>query len=271
MMPRRSTARTDPNAATLQVQSGPLPTTTGVTTRVAGISVWAWSGMGGILMVAILYLTGALRFGGHDAPVTDTVLVQAVTPASSTSTAPPPATTPAPAATIPPTRPGSTPVRPSTARPGTTPPAASTAAPTSSSPAPPPAAPKPEPRAPSATDLGDPAVDTTAAKAAIARQVERFRRAIESKRLENVLTVYPALTERQQRDFEELFGKAEGLSVEMVIERTRIDVADRRAEVNIKGFYRYTEKEGGRARLDDVRRRINLAFAPTGWRITQVR
>jgi serine/threonine protein kinase len=268
-MMRRSTARTDPNAATLQVGSGPLPVTTGVTTKIGGISVWAWSALGGILMVGILWATGALRFGGHDAPVTDTVLVQAVTPASSASTTPPSASAPAPAGTTP-TRPGTTPARPGAARPGTTPPA-TTAAPATSTPAPATAAPKPETRAPSATDLGDPTVDTTAAKAAIARVVERFRRATESKRIENVLTVYPALTERQQRDLEELFAKADGLEVEMVIERTRIDVSDRRAEVNVKGFYRYTEKEGGRARLDDVRRRINLAFAPTGWRITQVR
>ena len=41
--------------------------------------------------------------------------------------------------------------------------------------------------------------------------------------------------------------------------------------MQLKGFFRYHLKNGGGNKLDDYRKKANLAFAPTGWRITQVR
>ena len=239
---RRGTGRTDPNAATVPVASGPQRPV--ATSPFARIGVGAWAGIGGIAMVAVLWVTGAVNVGG--APTaTDTVVVRAPVP-----TPPPAAATPPPAASQP---------QKSAPRRTTTTPSAATAVPATTR------------REPTPAELGDPTVDTAAAKIAIERMIERYRRAIESREIAQLVSVVPALTDRQQRDFEELFAKAEGLEVELVAERTKLDVGDRRAEVQMKGFFRYRLREGGGNKLDDYRKKANLAFAPTGWRITQVR
>jgi serine/threonine protein kinase len=246
---RRSTGRTDPNAPTLQVPSGPIPAVSGG----LRLSTGAWVGIGGIAMVALLYLTGAINLGGGRGAAPDTVVVPA-----------PAATTAAPATTTPPPKPAATTPRATTRRPAA-------AAPVATGTAPAPAAAAPSPAPARAEALGDPAVDTVAAKAAIERMIERYRRAIESGQIAQVVSVVPALTDRQQKEFEDLFAKAEGLQVELVAERVKIDVGDRRAEVQMKGFFRYRLRQGGGNKLDDYRKKANLAFAPTGWRITQVR
>ncbi len=130
---------------------------------------------------------------------------------------------------------------------------------------------KPTTRAPTASELGDPTVDTLAARRAIEQIVERFRRAIESGRIDQLVRAVPALTDRQQHDFEGLFARAQGLQVELVIDRWNLDPAERRAEVQLKGFFRYRQREGGGNRLDDYKKKANLAFGPTGWRLTQLR
>jgi hypothetical protein len=122
-----------------------------------------------------------------------------------------------------------------------------------------------------ASELGDPSVDTTAAKAAIERVIERFRRAIESGRIDQLVTAFPALTDRQQRDFEALFARAEGLQVELVIDRLKLQVSDRNAEAQLKGFFRYRQRDGGGNKLEDYKKKASLAFGPTGWRLTQLR
>jgi serine/threonine protein kinase len=257
---RRSTGKTDPNAPTLQVPSGPTPMVGGG----LKLSTGAWVGVGGIAMVALLYLTGAINLGGGKGAAPDTV----VTPA-------PQAVAPAPVAATPPPKPAATSSRPTTRRGAATTAASTGPAATGTAPAPQAAAPAPAPaptrREPTAAELGDPAVDTVAAKAAIERMIERYRRAIESGQITQVVAVVPGLTDRQQKEFEELFAKAEGLQVELVAERVKIDVGDRRAEVQMKGFFRYRQRQGGANKLDDYRKKANLAFAPTGWRITQVR
>jgi serine/threonine-protein kinase len=258
----RRTGHTDPNAATVPVSTGPQRMSAGGA-RPGGLPVWAWSALGGIVMVGVLGATGVLRLGGAAPAAVDTVRIAA--PAETTA-APAPATPTTTAATTP-----ARTVRRASTSGAPTGSAAASAAPATAAPAPSPAPVRAEPRAPTPTELGDPGVDTTAAKAAIERLVERFRRALESGRIESVVGVVPALTDRQQRDFEELFAKAEGLQVELVAERIKLDVGDRRAEVQLKGFFRYREREGGGAKLDDYRKKANFAFAPTGWRITQVR
>ncbi|HET7043186.1 MAG TPA: hypothetical protein VFI13_14295, partial [Gemmatimonadales bacterium] len=257
---RRPTGRTDPNAATIPVASGPQP---GLPVRAGGMGTLAWAGLGGIAMVALLYFTGVLHLGTPAAPrAVDTVLVSAVNPTA----------TPAPAPTTPPPA-SATPERPSAGRRRPAAGAAPAPATTATQPAattPPPAA-KPEPRAATPQSLGDPTTDTAAARQAIERLVERYRHAIETGRIDQVIAVAPALTDRQQHDFEQLFAKAEALQVELVIDKYKLEPSDRRAEVQVKGFFRYRERDGGANKLDDYRKKLNLAFAPTGWRITQVR
>ncbi|MBW8772494.1 MAG: protein kinase [Gemmatimonadetes bacterium] len=113
---RRSTnARTDPNAATLQVTSGvqqPVPQ------KLGGIAIWGWASLGGIAMVGVLYATGVIRLGGAPAipPATvDTVVLKTPVPAP-VSAAPAPAGRPGargPATRGTPPKPaGTPPVRP---------------------------------------------------------------------------------------------------------------------------------------------------------------
>ena len=243
---RRNTSRTDPNAATLQVTSGvqaPVPQ------KLGGIAIWGWASLGGLAMVGVLYATGVLHPAGAARPGVDTVVVR----------------TPASTSPVTPARPGTR--RAPTAKP-ITPRANSAAASTSASTAPL----KPTTtRSPSAGELGDPTADTLAAKAAIERVVERFRRAIESGRIDQLVSAFPALTDRQQHDFEGLFARAQGLQVELVIDRWKLEPADRRAEVQLKGFFRYQQRAGGGNKLDDYKKKANLAFGPTGWRLTQLR
>ncbi|HVX87988.1 MAG TPA: serine/threonine-protein kinase [Gemmatimonadales bacterium] len=265
--PGRRTGHTDPNAATIPVpSSGPLP----AVPAKPGMPVWIWAAAGGVGMFALLIATGVVRLGsGNGAATRDTVVVPVPV------TAPPPqAATPAPATPPPVTRPATRPAARTTSRGAqaatatATPPAATTT--TAPAPAPAPAKPAAT-RAPTPTDLGDPTVDTTAAKRAIERVVERYRRAIESGRIDELVSGFPTLTDRQQRDFETLFGRAEGLQVELVAERTKIDVGDRNAEVQMKGFFRYRQREGGANKLDDYRKKMYLAYGPTGWRVTSIR
>ena len=248
---RRNTSRTDPNADTLQVASGVHPP---VPQKLGGIAIWGWASLGGIAMVGILYASGVIRLGGGPAgaakPV-DTVVVPAPAPGAASAVAGGTPATP-------------TPHRGTTAKP-TTPPTNTTQGTASPLPA------KPTTRTPTANELGDPAADTLAAKAAIERTIERFRRAIESGRIDQLVTAFPALTDRQQHDFEALFARAAGLQVELVIDRLKLDVGDRRAEVQLKGFFRYRQRGGGGNKLDDYRKKANLAFGPTGWRLTQIR
>ncbi len=84
---RRSTSRTDPNAATLQVVSGAQPTV------VPGgkIAVWGWASLGGVVMIGVLYATGLLRPGGSAESARDTAV------------APTPVVTPPSTAAVPPT------------------------------------------------------------------------------------------------------------------------------------------------------------------------
>ena len=262
--PGRRTGHTDPNAATIPVpSSGPLPA---VAHPKPGIPVWVWAGVGGIGMFTLLIATGVVKLGSGNAPtVRDTVIVTAPAPAP---------VTPAPATATPTARPAARPAPRTPARgpAATTTPTAATAAgaPPATTPAPAPAKPATS-RAPSAADLGDPTVDTAAAKRAIDRVVERYRRAIESGRVDELVSGFPTLTDRQQRDFEALFARAEGLQVELVAERTKIDTGDRNAEVQLKGFFRYRQREGGANKLDDYRKKMYLAFGPTGWRVTSIR
>jgi serine/threonine-protein kinase len=267
--PGRRTGHTDPNAATVPVpSSGPQPA---MAPQKPGIPVWVWAGVGGIGMFTLLIATGVVKLGSGNTPAArDTVVVQAPVP---TTPAPAPAATTPTAQSKPTARPGSRPAATGTRTSTTAPPATSAAAnttPPATTPAPAPAKPTSS-RAPSAADLGDPTVDTVAAKRAIERVVERFRRAIESGRVDELVSGFPTLTDRQQRDFEGLFARAEGLQVELVAERTKIDVGDRNAEVQLKGFFRYRQREGGANKLDDYRKKMNLAFGPTGWRVTQIR
>ena len=259
--PGRRTGNTDPNAATIPVpSSGPQP----ALPAKQGFPVLAWAGLGGIAMVGLLYFTGVLHFGGPaNARAVDTVLVSAVNsaPQAAPAQTTPPATTNARSA--PPPRRGAGGRAP--AGPATTP---TTAAP---APAPSPPVTKPESRPATPQNLGDPTADTAAAHQAIERLVERYKRAIESGRIDQVVNVVPALTDRQQHDFEALFAKAQDLQVELVIDKYKLEAADRRAEIQVKGFFRYRDRQGGAARLEDYRKKLNLAFAPTGWRITQVR
>ena len=258
--PGRRTGNTDPNAATIPVpSSGAQP----VVPARTGIPVLAWAGVGGIAMVAVLYATGVLHFGGPaTARAVDTVLVSAVNRPAATAM---PAPAPAPPAS------GRAPARrPAAGRPAGTAASPPAGAPTSAA-ATAPAATKPESRPPTPQNLGDPTTDTLAARQAIERLVDRFKRAIESGRIDQVVGVVPALTDRQQRDFETLFAKAQDLQVELVIEKYKLEPADHRAEIQLKGFFRYRERQGGANKLEDYRKKANLAFAPTGWRITQVR
>ncbi|MEP6744770.1 MAG: serine/threonine-protein kinase, partial [Gemmatimonadota bacterium] len=57
---RRSTARTDPTAATLRLGSGAQPTVA----PGGKIVVWGWASLGGVAMISVLYATGLLHLGG---------------------------------------------------------------------------------------------------------------------------------------------------------------------------------------------------------------
>ena len=259
---RRPTGRTDPNAATLQVISGVQPP---VPQKLGGIAIWGWASLGGIAMVGVLYATGVLRLGGGTPTRNGVDTLVVVPPAAATSVPPSPAATPS--STRATARRGTV-DKPSTPAPTSTSTTTGgmSAGVTTTAPAKPSAS-----RGQTASELGDPTVDTMAARRAIEQIVDHLRRAIESGRIDQLVSAFPALTDRQQHDFEELFARAEGLQVELVIDKWKLEPSDRRAEVQLKGFFRYRQRAGGGNKLDDYKKKANLAFGPTGWRLTQLR
>ncbi|HEU4763069.1 MAG TPA: protein kinase [Gemmatimonadales bacterium] len=234
--------RSDPNAATIPVTaSGPARRLR----RGIRLSGPAWAGIGGIVMVAVLYLLGVFRTGPAPARA---------------GTTPPPAVTdtvrtaPAPKAPAERAAPRKRPVREASAPPVEV----AREAPVR------PAAPRPAPLP------ADPRTDTIATRAAIDVVIDNFRRAIESRDLARVTLAYPGLTVKQQREFSELFARADNLRMTLVVEKLN-KLEEHSAQVTLRGSYQYEDHQSHRNKLEDYKKKATLAFAAGSWRLSEVK
>jgi serine/threonine protein kinase len=226
--------RSDPNAITLPVTASGAARRLRPRFRLSGP---AWAGMGGIVMVVVLYVLGVFRGAGAAQPP--------VTPAAGTAQvagAPPSATAPA----VPKAR---TPARKNTP-PATRPRPARTVK-----------APPPLP--------ADARADTIATRAAIDQVIRSYREAIETRDVGKVALAYPGMTIKQQREFTELFGKAENLRMNLVVDKVN-DLEEHSAVVTLIGSYSYTDTRSHRNKLEDYKKKATLAFAAGVWRLSEI-
>jgi hypothetical protein len=225
--PRPAGSRSNPNAVTIPV------TASGSVRKVRRglhLSGPAWAGIGGIVMVAALYLLGVFRHAPVVVPPLGPPAAQS-TAESATSHKPEPVKR-------------AEPRRPPKATP----------APVVS-------------RAPALP--ADPRTDTVATHAAIDVVIATFRKAIESRDLSKVALAYPGLTVKQQREFTDLFARAENLRMTLVVEKTnKLEVSS--AEITMRGSYQYTDRSSHRTKLEDYKKKATLAFAGGVWRLSEV-
>ena len=235
--------RSDPNAATLPITASGSARRLRPRFRLSGP---AWAGIGGIVMVAVLYFLGIFRsLGGTPVAATPPAPVAAATPQANAGT--PPASTPDKRG-----RRGTT-GRKNAAAPATR----GSAAPSG------PAA--PAPRALPA----DARTDTIATRAAIDEVIKSFRQAIESRDLGRVTIAYPGMTIKQQNEFSDLFSHAENLRMTLVVDKVN-DLEEKSAVVSLRGSYSYTDTKSHRNKLEDYKKKATLAFAAGAWRLSEI-
>ncbi|HET7023973.1 MAG TPA: serine/threonine-protein kinase [Gemmatimonadales bacterium] len=228
--------RSNPNAVTIPF------TASGASRRLRRgihLSGPAWAGVGGIVMVAVLYGLGVFHGRAAPAPV-----VMAPPPAVAESTKNPSAARKPKATSVVRHDPKSSPG-------ASTPPVRKEVS----------AAPPPLP--------ADPRTDTVATRAAIDVVIKLFRQAIESRDLSRVSNAYPGLTVKQQEEFTQLFGKADNLRMTLVVEKLNKLTANS-AEVTLRGSYQYTDHTSHRNKLDDYKKKATLAFAAGAWRLSDI-
>lgn len=226
--------RSDPDAVTLAVTASGAARRLRPRFRLSGP---AWAGVGGIVMVAVLYTLGVFRGPGQAAG--------------------------APPVTAPPAAPVAAPPTPTK---GHGAPAASPRRePARQKPVP---VPRSRATAPKALPA-DARTDTIATRAAIDQVIKSFREAIESRDVGRVALAYPGMTIDQQKEFSDLFARASNLRMTLVVDKVN-ELEAHSAVVTIKGSYSYTDTESHRNRLEDYKKKATLAFAAGMWRLSEV-
>lgn len=243
--PRPTAAkRSDPNAVTLPVTASGAARRLRPRFRLSGP---AWAGIGGIVMVAVLYFLGVFRgLSGSPAGALPPPQVAAATPESKLAAPPPPTAAPG----------NGTHKRATTSRKGSAPAGGGTAATGAAAPAP-----KALP--------ADARTDTIATRAAIDEVIRSFRQAIESRDLGRVTLAYPGMTVKQQGEFSELFAHAENLRMTLVVDKVN-DLEEKSAVVSLRGSYSYTDTKSHRNKLEDYKKKATLAFAAGAWRLSEI-
>ncbi|MGB7212461.1 MAG: protein kinase [Gemmatimonadales bacterium] len=233
--------RSNPNAVTIPF------TASGASRRLRrGIHLAgpAWAGIGGIVMVAVLYGLGV--FHGRATP-----------PAVLSPTTPGVAAESSKAVATAPRRSNVRGIRSGAAQ-----------DPRSGIPAVTPTVRKESARIPPPLPA-DPRTDTLVTRAAIDVVIKLFREAIESRDLTRVSIAYPGLTVKQQEEFTALFQRADNLRMTLVVEKLNKLTANS-ADVTLRGSYQYTDHESHRNKLDDYKKKATLAFAAGAWRLSDI-
>jgi hypothetical protein len=121
-----------------------------------------------------------------------------------------------------------------------------------------PARPPTQPTAPGVTDQ----------RPAIHALVDRYARAIESRSVNAITQLYPAITAAQQHDWEEFFSTVRDVKVQLTI--TRLEITGPSAGAQIQGRYQYANTSTRRMEQQPVAFHASLERAADGWRVRSI-
>jgi tRNA A-37 threonylcarbamoyl transferase component Bud32 len=113
------------------------------------------------------------------------------------------------------------------------------------------------------------AVRPPARAATVPAAVERYRRAVESRDITQILAAYPAMDQEQVRTYREFFGTATAIRFEVVIKD--LEQEDGQARMKLEGFLRYRVIRTGEEKITTYGTRARLVDGPTGWRILEIK
>ena len=119
------------------------------------------------------------------------------------------------------------------------------------------------------TVVVDPRRDTTRARREIAAVILHFARAVESRRIGDVIEAFPGLTPSDQREWEGVFARAPALHFDITFDK--VSWGERGAETELRGFIGYTPRGATRRHVEEWKRGAELAVGPEGWRIVRLR
>jgi serine/threonine protein kinase len=103
----------------------------------------------------------------------------------------------------------------------------------------------------------------------ISDAIERYRRAVESRNLTQLLAAYPAMEPKQVETYRDFFRTSDQVRFEVIIK----DLEQKDAEANMKleGFIRFRDRKTGAGKITTYGTRARLVDGPTGWRIMEIR
>jgi hypothetical protein len=107
------------------------------------------------------------------------------------------------------------------------------------------------------------------ARAAVAGVLATYAHALEANDLRAVEWAYPELTEREREAWKKFFSVARDLVVTLDVERYAI--AESKANVDVRGTYRYWNRSLHRTERAPVRFLATLKRSAEGWRLTGIR
>ena len=99
--------------------------------------------------------------------------------------------------------------------------------------------------------------------------IERYRKAVESRDIVQILAAYPAMEPAQVASYREFFRTATRIRFEVVIK----DLEQQRGEARMKldGFLRFHDTRNGEDKITTYGTRARLVDGPTGWRILEIK
>ncbi|MBC7790044.1 MAG: protein kinase [Anaerolineae bacterium] len=104
---------------------------------------------------------------------------------------------------------------------------------------------------------------------AIRAAVAEYARAIESRNVQAIREVYPAMTAAQQREWRAFFSVVRDVKVRLEV--SQLDIAENTAEVRANGVYHYENTSTRRIEEQPVVLRVSLRREGDSWRLSAVR
>jgi hypothetical protein len=103
----------------------------------------------------------------------------------------------------------------------------------------------------------------------IAGAIERYRSAVESGELSQIVAAYPAMRAVQVASYTEFFRTADRIRFEVVSK----DLIERNGEARLRleGFMRDRDRHSGQDQITHYSTHVRLVDGPTGWRIVEIR
>ena len=129
-----------------------------------------------------------------------------------------------------------------------------------------------EPPSPTATPAAPAAAPTPSPaeiRAEVARLVQQYARAIESRDVGEIRELYPRMTSAQQKAWEQFFGSVRSLKATLA--PSPFEVSNGGADLQVSGTYEFTLAATGRTERQPVKFSATAWREGGGWRLVTVR